>query len=58
MSKYKFTCKFCGKNFVHEGWYLKHRCKEMARDEAIRTPEGQAAWEFYKLWLSKSKAVS
>lgn len=52
MAKYNFRCKFCGAGFVREDRYLKHRCKEMERDEEIRTPVGQAAWEYYKLWLN------
>lgn len=52
MAKYKFRCKFCQAGFVTEDRFLKHRCKEMERDEIIRTPTGQAAWEHYKTWLN------
>ncbi len=55
MSKYKFTCEFCGKHFVHEGWYLKHECEEMRRAEQIETHIGQAAWAFFKMWLTKQR---
>jgi hypothetical protein len=52
MAKYNYRCKFCDAGFVREDRYLKHRCKAMERDEEIRTPIGQAAWEYYKLWLT------
>lgn len=52
MAKYKYRCKFCEAGFVNEDRYLKHRCKEMERDEQMRTPEGLAAWEHYKTWLT------
>lgn len=53
-TKYKFKCRFCGKPFVRENYYLKHECKEMKRAEEFRTPIGQAAWRFYQRWLAKN----
>lgn len=51
MKRYQFECQFCRKRFALEGKYLKHKCKLMIRDQALREPEGQAAWMFYKDWL-------
>jgi hypothetical protein len=55
VTDYKYKCQFCGKHFVHEGWYLKHQCEQMKRDQDMRTPQGQAAWRFYQLWLTKNR---
>lgn len=30
---------------------MKHRCKQMIRDEEFRTPLGQAAWLYYQQWM-------
>lgn len=47
----KFQCSFCENRFVHESRYLKHRCRAMIRDEELRTPHGQAAFQFYQQWM-------
>ena len=52
-----FPCKFCGAKFVSESRYLRHRCKEMIRDEEIRSPIGQAAWSFYQEWMKNQKRL-
>lgn len=49
--KYRFECDYCSKKFVSEPAYLKHRCRQMERTEALRTPEGLAAWQYYRDWL-------
>lgn len=46
-----FDCDFCGKSFVSEERFLKHRCKQMIREEEFRTPIGQAAWLYYQKWM-------
>ena len=51
VSDYKYECTFCGAKFKLEQRFLDHRCKQMQRDEEIRTPIGQAAWAYYQLWL-------
>lgn len=50
-----FTCKYCRKQFVREHHYLAHKCKEMKRDEELRTPNGQAALNYYQLWMRTMK---
>lgn len=47
----KFECRFCGQRFKIETRFMNHRCKQMIRDEEIRTPIGQAAWSFYQKWM-------
>lgn len=54
----KFQCTFCEKRFVHEGRYIKHRCRELVRDEEIRTPRGQAAFAHYKRWMKEHKRAA
>jgi hypothetical protein len=49
--EYRYECKFCGAKFVNEDRYIKHRCKQMDRDEEFRTPIGQAAWIYYQQWM-------
>lgn len=55
VNDYKFECSFCGSKFKLEDRFMNHRCKEMIRDEEIRTPTGQAAWSFYQTWLKKQR---
>ena len=51
-------CDFCGTPFTSEAWFLKHRCKEMVREEEFASVAGQAAWNYYKMWMkSKHKSV-
>jgi len=51
MSETRFQCQFCGHRFVHEDRFIKHRCKQMIRDEEFRSTEGQAAWLYYQKWM-------
>lgn len=51
MKRYQFECQFCHKRFTYENNYIKHKCKMMIRDQELRSPEGQAAWMYYKDWL-------
>lgn len=50
-----FKCRFCGKQFIREHRYLAHNCKEMQRDEELRTPQGQTALNYYQLWMRTMK---
>lgn len=50
-----FKCKYCGRQFVREHHYLNHKCKEMKRDEELRTPSGQTALNYYQLWMRTMK---
>ena len=54
-SDMKFKCKYCGRQFVREHFYLAHKCKEMLRDEELRTPAGQTALNYYQLWMRTMK---
>lgn len=51
MAKYRFRCTYCGAGFVDESKYMKHECKAMQRDKEIRTPTGQAAYNYYSQWM-------
>ena len=44
-------CDFCGTPFTSEAWFLKHRCKEMVREDEFASVAGQAAWFYYKTWM-------
>lgn len=46
-----YECHFCHKRFKFEDRFIKHKCKAMLRDENLRTPIGQAAWQFYQDWM-------
>lgn len=51
-------CNFCGKPFTSEAWFLKHKCKEMAREDEFASIAGQSAWNYYKDWMkTKHKSV-
>ena len=51
MTGYNFECHFCGTRFKSEERFLKHRCKQMIRDEEFKTPIGQAGWLYYQEWM-------
>lgn len=53
----RFTCKYCHKVFVQEAKFLAHQCKQMKREEELKTPNGQAAWHYYSLWLRQMKRM-
>lgn len=36
---------------------MGHKCKEMLRDETLRTPIGQAAWAHYQDWMTRQRKV-
>lgn len=46
-----FKCSHCGHSFVYEDRLLKHRCKPMIRKEEFQTPQGQAAYQFFQIWM-------
>lgn len=53
----RFTCRYCHKVFVLEHRYLQHQCKQMKREEELKTPIGQAAWHYYQLWMRQLKRM-
>ena len=46
-----YQCHYCNKKFKYEKCFLQHKCKMMEREEALRTPIGQAAWNYYQDWM-------
>ena len=57
MKDKQFFCKFCDKYFVHEKRYLKHECEQMRRDAQFKSPQGQAAWQYYQKWMRSYRRV-
>jgi len=57
MPDYQFECTFCGQKFVREDRFLKHKCKQMIRDEQFRSVVGQAAWGFYQEWMRAQRKI-
>lgn len=53
----QYQCKFCHKLFVREGAYLRHKCKQMERNEQIQTVIGQAAYSYYGDWMRYQKRL-
>lgn len=53
----RFTCKHCHRIFVMEDRYLQHKCKQMKRVEEMQSPEGQAALNYYQLWMRNMKRL-
>lgn len=53
----RYTCKACHKVFVQESKYLVHNCKQMKREEELKSPNGQTAWHYYSLWLRQMKRM-
>jgi len=51
-------CDFCGQTFTSEVRFIKHKCKDMIREEEFKSPAGQSAWNHYKSWMKlKHKSV-
>jgi hypothetical protein len=46
-----YRCNFCQQGFKSETRFLKHKCKEMVREEKFKSLTGQAAWNYYKDWM-------
>ena len=52
---HKFECKYCGKPFKSETFFMRHKCEEMKRSEEIRSVIGQAAYQYYSMWMKAYK---
>lgn len=50
-----WKCTFCGHDFVLETMFMKHNCKEKQRHEQLRSPIGQAAYQYYAEWMRLKK---
>ena len=46
-----YQCHYCHKRFQRESNFIKHKCKQMEREEKLRTALGQAAWQYYQDWM-------
>lgn len=46
-----YKCSYCGKRYKREDAFINHKCKQMIREEELRTPLGQAAWRLYQNWM-------
>lgn len=50
-AEYRAMCKHCKKTFVREDRYMVHECKQMKRLAELKAPSGQAAYNYYSLWM-------
>jgi len=57
MSESRYQCHYCGHRFTHEHRFIKHRCKQMIRDEEFRSADGQAAWLYYQKWMKAYRRI-
>lgn len=46
-----YKCSYCGKRYQREDAFINHKCKQMIKEEELRTPLGQSAWHFYQDWM-------
>lgn len=53
-----FVCRACHRNFVREQAYIDHECKQLKRERELKSPEGQAAWQFYHTWMRLKKRAA
>ncbi len=44
-------CHYCDKSFTHESTFMNHFCKERERYDELRSPIGQAAYNYYSEWM-------
>ena len=54
-SKVAWRCAFCEHDFQSEVVFMKHRCKEKARHDELRSPLGQAAYSYYAHWMKAQR---
>lgn len=54
---HQFVCKACHKHFTKEQSYLDHECTQMKRERELKTPTGQAAFNYYQSWMKQQKRV-
>lgn len=47
----QYTCIHCHKVYKREDAFFMHQCIRMKREQIIKTPTGQTAWEYYQLWF-------
>ena len=55
VARAEWECHYCNKKFTNETFFLNHFCKERERYEEIRTPIGQAAYQYYCEWMKLYK---
>ncbi len=58
ISKVTHTCKWCHKVYLRENAYMAHECKQMKREAELKTPIGQAAFDYYQTWMREKKRHS
>lgn len=51
------VCPYCHKHFVGDRRFLKHNCKQKKKLEELKTPRGQAAFNYYQHWMKLQKRV-
>jgi hypothetical protein len=51
----RYLCEKCGTRFTLEQRFLKHKCKQMKREELLSTPIGQSAWILYQKWMHSNR---
>jgi len=56
--KHRFVCQFCEKSFSMESKYIAHQCKQRKRNEEVKTPVGQSAWQYYQDWMHAHKRAA
>lgn len=54
-SNSKWECDFCKKIFKFENAFMNHYCKERERFEELKSPFGQAGYEYYCEWMRLHK---
>lgn len=52
-----YVCRACHKTFVREQAYLDHECKQLKRENELKTPEGQASWQYFHTWMRQKKRM-
>lgn len=55
MSSGNFECPYCHKQYVRETAYHNHYCEQMRRHDEMKTPTGQAAYNFYCNWMKSNR---
>lgn len=50
-NKVRWDCGFCSRGFLTENGFMSHFCKEREKMDLLKSPQGQAAYQFYSEWM-------
>ena len=47
----RWVCDFCSRDFATEAGFMQHACRAKHKLELLKSPRGQAAYQYYSEWM-------